>query len=100
MDPKEKSQMLFAQVVLMFHSLAMSQLGKIKNPMTDKVERDLAGAQGTIDLLDMLKEKTKGNLSPEEDGFLTNMLKELKLNYVDEANKPPTPPLEEGKGTT
>jgi len=36
----------------------------------------------------MLKERTKGNLNPEEDRFLTNLLKDLKLNYVDEANKP------------
>lgn len=100
MDQKEKDQVLFAQVVLMFHNLAMSQMGKIKNPMTDKVERDLAGAQSTIDILDMLKERTRGNLSQEEDGFLTNMLRDLKLNYVDEANKPPSSPPEEGKGTT
>ena len=100
MDAKEKNQILFAQVVLMFHGLAMSQMGKIKNPMTDKVERDLAGAQGTIDILDMMKEKTKGNLNQEEEHFLTNMLQELKLNYVDEAAKPNPPPAPDEKGTT
>ena len=42
------------------------------------------------DMLDMLKEKAKGNLSAEEDRFLTNLLKELKLNFVDEAGKPDT----------
>jgi hypothetical protein len=104
MDANQKQDLLFTQLVLMFHTLTMQQLGKIKNPMTDKIERDLQGAQSSIDLLDMLKEKTKGNLSPETDRFLTSSLKELRLNYVDEASKPveqtaERPKAEEGKQT-
>jgi len=101
MDTSEKNHILFTQVVFMFHAAAMHQLGKIKNPLTDKIEHDLAAAQGTIDLLDMLKEKTKGNLTKEEDHFLTDMIRELKLNYVDEAKKPgpETSKGEEGKKT-
>ena len=93
MDAREKNQLLFMQLVMMFHTLTMHQLGKIKNPVTDKVERDLAAAQSSIDMLDMLKEKTRNNLTAEEDRFLGGLLKELKLNYVDEADKPaePTP---------
>jgi hypothetical protein len=91
MDAKEKHQLIFMQLVMMFHTVTMQQLGKIKNPMTDKVERDLVAAQSSIDLLDMLQEKTKGNLTAEEERFLTNLLKELKLNYVDEASKPAEP---------
>ncbi|HCV42458.1 MAG TPA: DUF1844 domain-containing protein [Bacteroidetes bacterium] len=102
MNAQEKNQFMFMQLVMMFHTLTMHQLGKIKNPVTDKVERDLAAAQGSIDMLEMLKEKTKGNLAQDEDRFLTNLLKELKLNYVDEASKPAepssiTPKPEEGK---
>ena len=88
MDISEKNQLYFSQLVLMFHAAAMQQMGKIKNPLTDKIERDLSAAQGSIDLLDMLKEKTKGNLNADEDRLLSNVLKELKLNYVDELNKP------------
>ena len=88
MNETEKGQYYFSQLVLMFHAAAMQQMGKIKNPLLDKIERDLAAAQNSIDLLDMLKEKTKGNLTPEEERLLTNVLKELKLNYVDEMNKP------------
>ena len=88
MTAQEKHQALFMQLIIMFHSLTMHQLGKVKNPVTDKVERDLVAAQGTIDMLDMLKEKTKGNLAPDEDRFLTTLLQEVKLNYVDEAAKP------------
>ncbi|MEK9136294.1 MAG: DUF1844 domain-containing protein [Bacteroidota bacterium] len=98
MTDQEKNQLLFMQIIMMFHTLTMQQLGKIKNPITDKPERDLSGAQSSIDLLDMLKEKTKGNLSQDEERFLVNSLKELKLNYVDEAAKPEPPPKpEEGK---
>ena len=100
MNVNEKHQALFMQLVVMFHSLTMHQLGKMKNPVTDKVERNLASAQGTIDMLEMLKGKTKGNLDSNEERFLTELLKELKLNYVDEAAKPdPTPSQhsEEGK---
>jgi hypothetical protein len=88
MDASEKNQLYFSQLVLMFHAAAMQQMGKTKSPLTDKIERDLSAAQGSIDLLDMLKEKTKGNLNADEERLLLNVLKELKLNYVDELNKP------------
>jgi hypothetical protein len=55
--------------------------------MTGKTEKELANAQITIDLLAMLKEKTKGNLSPDEDRMLSNTLSDLQLNYADEAAK-------------
>jgi len=88
MKESERSQFYFSQLVLMFHAAAMQQMGKTKNPLLDKIERDLAAAQGSIDLLDMLKEKTKGNLTPDEERLITGILKELKLNFVDEMNKP------------
>jgi hypothetical protein len=89
MDNNEKQQFYFSQLVLMFHAATMHQLGKIKNPMTGAIERDLAAAQNSIDVLDMLKEKTKGNLSEQEARLLSTVIQELKLNYVDEANKKP-----------
>ncbi|MFN0157956.1 MAG: DUF1844 domain-containing protein [Bacteroidota bacterium] len=95
MDEKQKHEMMFVQLVYMFHAAAMHQLGKLKNPLTDKIERDLGAAQGTIDMIDMLKTKTKGNLSAEEDRMLSSLLMELRLNYVDEASKP-EPAKQEG----
>jgi hypothetical protein len=65
----------------------MMAMGKIKNPVTDKIERNLEHAKIYIDSLDMLMAKTKGNLSEYEEKFLTETLKELKLNYVDEVDK-------------
>ena len=98
MNTQEKYQLYFTQLVVMFHAATMQQLGKVKNPLTDKIDRDLAAAQSSIDMLDMLKEKTRGNLSGDEERFLSQILQELKLNYVDESNKPdPAPPAGEEK---
>jgi len=92
MQTDEKHPMLFSALVIMLHSAAMQQLGKIKHPVTGKVERHLPAAQDTIDMLDMLTAKTKGNLSTDEEKLLTQVVAELKLNYVDEAGKPDAPP--------
>jgi len=65
----------------------MQQMGKLKNPISDKIERDLQQAQLSIDILDMLEVKTQGNLSEEEIKWLKGLLQELKFNYVDEMSK-------------
>jgi type III secretory pathway component EscR len=78
---------LFMQLILQNQQIAMMSMGKIKNPVTDKIERNLEHAKIYIDTLDMLLTKTKGNLSEYEEKFLTETLKELKLNYVDEVDK-------------
>lgn len=87
MENSDKNKLLFTQLILMLHGAGMQQMGKVKNPLTDKVERDLAQAQFTIDMLDMIKEKMRGNLSSEEERFLQSLLQELKLNFVDEVSK-------------
>ncbi|HLX12275.1 MAG TPA: DUF1844 domain-containing protein [Bacteroidota bacterium] len=87
MDAKEKNELLLAQLVLMFQAAAHQQMGKLKNPMTDKIERDLSQAQVSIDIIDMLHAKMKGNLSTQEERLLSGVLQELKLNFVDEVAK-------------
>ncbi len=87
LTPEQKQQALFMQLVLMFHQAAWQQLGKIPNPMTNKVERDLEQARVSIDLLDMLQARTKGNLREDEARVLEQVLRELKLNFVDELDK-------------
>ena len=91
MAESEKDTALFMGLVLMFHAAAMQHMGKTKNPISDKVERSLDQAQFIIDTLDALVVKTKGNLSDEENRFLTNVVKELKLNYVEELAKDSKP---------
>ncbi|HUU46790.1 MAG TPA: DUF1844 domain-containing protein [Acidobacteriota bacterium] len=80
---------LLIQLIVSFQSAAMLQMGKIMNPVTGKVERDLDSAQQTIDLLAMLQRKTAGNLTDDERRYLDHVLYELRLNYVDETERPP-----------
>ena len=78
---------LFMQLIIQNQQIAMMAMGKIKNPVTDKIDRNLEHAKLYIDTLDMLQVKTKGNLSEYEEKFLVETIKELKLNYVDETEK-------------
>ena len=91
----EKDEILLTQLVLMFQTAALQQMGKLKNPMSDAIEQDLSQAQISIDMLEMLHLKMKGNLSPAEERMLSSVLQELRLNYVDEVAKsksaPPAP---------
>ena len=86
---EQKNQALFMHLVVMFQGAAMQQMGKIMDPITNKIERDLEQAQFSIDILGMLDEKTRGNLSDAEKHFLEHVLFELRLNYIDELRKPP-----------
>ena len=83
-DEAQKNEILLQSLVMMFETAAMQHLGKLKNPMTDKIERDLQQAQYAIDMLDMLKEKTKNNCTEHEKRMLDSVVASLKLNYVDE----------------
>lgn len=66
---KERSSQLFISLVYTWQMQAMIQLGKIANPVDGSSQRDLDAAQVTIDILDMLKEKTLNNLNDDEKGF-------------------------------
>lgn len=78
---------LFMQLIIQNQQIAMMSMGKIKNPVTDRIDRNLEHAKIYIDTLDMLLAKTKGNLSEYEEKFLIETLKDLKLNYVDEVDR-------------
>jgi hypothetical protein len=95
----EKNTQLLLYLISSFELAAMQSMGKIKNPLTDMLERDLHQAQFSIEVLDMLKEKTRGNLTHDETKFLENVTGQLKLNYLDEAEKDKnTPPGEQRPG--
>ncbi len=80
------------------HPQVMVFLGKVQNPMTGKTERDLPSARLLIDLLAELEEKTEGRLEEGEKRHLKTALTELRLNYLDEMNRPATAPDEERTG--
>jgi hypothetical protein len=56
--------------------------------MNDKLEKNVDQASVQIDMLDMLFKRMTGNLSEEEDKYLGNVIRELKMNFVEEKNKP------------
>lgn len=66
---------------------ALMFLGELENPITNKKEKDLGQASYLIDTLSMLKEKTKGNLTTEEQNLIDSALYELKMKFV-ESSKP------------
>lgn len=82
----EKNDQIFLQLIYMFHTSAMQGLGKVADP-TGQINRNLEYVNQTIDLMEMLLVKTKGNISEEIEKMLTQMISELKLNYVDEKSK-------------
>ena len=71
----------FSAFILSLSTTALLQLGVIENPYTKKKEKDVAMAKGTIDVLGLIKEKTKGNLTKEEDAILEGILAELRMTY-------------------
>lgn len=85
--PEELSELMFIQYVSILTNAGMQQLGKIMNPVTGKMEKSMEAAKATIDLLTMLKEKTKGNLTSREEKVIANGLANLQLNYADEVNR-------------
>ena len=84
---KNKSSELFVGLVYSLQMQAMMNLGKIKNPMTDKVEKNMEGAEVSIDMIDMLLHKSKEGFTDEEKKVLETVVSDLRLNYVDEKSK-------------
>lgn len=83
----EKDDQLFMQLIYIFHSSAMQGMGKLINPVTNKAERNMEQAQNAIDMLEMLKRMTKGNIKADLERILDSYLTDLRLNFVDESNK-------------
>lgn len=77
---------LYIGILMSLEASAMQSLGKIANPMTGKIERSLEQARMTIDMVEMLERKTRGNLTPEEENMTKRILYQLRMNYVDEVN--------------
>lgn len=72
----------FLQFVGGFAVQTLVHLGRMSNPMSGGTARDLPNAKYSIDILAILQEKTKGNLTAEEENYLSNILRDLRLEYV------------------
>lgn len=95
--PDQQQQLLFMMLIQQHEQIAMMGMGKLKNPATDKVERDLKSAKYAIDTLVMLEKFTQGNLPKELSGFLNQTLTNLRLNYADEKKKDSEAPKSENE---
>ena len=84
------SNELFITLISSLTSQAWIQLGKIKNPVTDKIEKNLDAASMSIDMLTMIQEKTKNNLEEYESKLLEQSLNDLRMNFVFEKNSAST----------
>jgi len=87
-DENNRHSEMLISLVLNLQMSAMAGMGKIVNPATQKAERNMPEAKAAIDMLEMLSEKTKGNLTTDEDRLLQQVLTDLRLNYVNELSRP------------
>ena len=97
-DTKEKSEpdsgeaqsdtqmpeMNFPTFIFSLNASALFHLGVVEDPGTGKKEKNFPLAKQTIDILGMLEEKTRGNLSSDEENLLKNILTDLRLMFVKE----------------
>ena len=74
---------VFIRYLITLQSGALIALGKIKNPITGKIEPNIENAREIINILGMFKQKTKGNLNESETKLLDTILTTLRLNYVE-----------------
>ena len=80
MAEQEKLNEYFLSLVFSLSAAAMQQLGKLANPATDKIEKNLDQAKVSIDIIEMLVEKTKGNLNDTEAKMIEQVVLNLQLN--------------------
>ena len=82
-------QLTFSAFVLGLASSALIHLGVHQNPETQTIAVDLVQARQSIDVLALLREKTKGNLSAEEEQLFSSVLSDLRLRFVEKSNAKP-----------
>lgn len=78
----------FATFVLSLSHSALMHLGEAPHPETGNVEQNLALARQTIDLIAMLEDKTKGNLTGDEERLLGQILYDLRMRFVEVSKTP------------
>ncbi len=102
-----REEQLFVHLISSYVTSAWVSLGKLKNPITDKIERDLEHASFSLDMLDMIAGRMGGNLEEWESQILNQNITDLKLNYVEElkndeksADKTEVDETSDGEATT
>ena len=86
-EPEDRGEELpsinFSTFIISLSTQALMHLGEMINPVTGKVEKDVAVAKQTIDIIGMLGEKSKGNLDETEEQLVQEVLYNLRMKYVE-----------------
>ena len=77
----------FSTFIISLSTQALMHLGEVANPLSGKVEIDIPVAKQMIDILGMLREKTRGNLNSGEDRLMEDILFDLRMKYVEAVKK-------------
>lgn len=77
----------FSTFIISLSTQALMQLGEIADPLSGKVNKDIPVAKQMIDIIGMLRDKTKGNLNPGEDSLTEEILFDLRMKYVEAVKK-------------
>ena len=86
-DQEALPEINFSAFVISLSTQALMNLGEIANPVSGKVEIDVPVAKQMIDILAMLKDKTRGNLNASEDRLMEDILFDLRMKYVESVKK-------------
>jgi len=73
----------FTTLVMSFASAALVSMGRVPDPAVGTVQKNLVIAQQNIDIIHLLHEKTKGNLTADEERLMDQVLYELRMSYVE-----------------
>lgn len=86
-DPRSAQPIDFVTFVLSLASSAFVHMGDAPHPDSGSPAENLALAKQTIDILGMLEQKTKGNLTADEEKFLENLLADLRIRFVEKSRE-------------
>jgi hypothetical protein len=81
-------EITFASFIMSLGTSVFFHLGDLPHPETGEAQKNLPLAKQTIDLLGLLREKTRNNLTPEEENIFDHLLYDLRMRYVKEVTKP------------
>jgi hypothetical protein len=90
-DENNKAEALqtidFSTFLLSLSTNALVHMGEVEDPSAADIPVDMVLAKQTIDIIGMLKEKTKNNLTPEEENLINHILYDLRLRFVQQGKK-------------
>lgn len=83
----DEFKLTFSNFIMSLAQTAYVQLGIIEDPFSKQKNAELKDAKNTIDLIEMLQEKTKGNLTQDEQELIEDVLYDLRMKYLYETDK-------------